>query len=795
VKPVLKNYLKVAFRNLIKHKAFSVINISGLAIGMACCLLIVIFVQDELSYDRFHEKADRIFRIASKENRRGVIANYPFVFSGIPPILQNDYSEVLDYIRFDPRENVLISSEGKEFYEDRLFYTDARVFEMFTFPLVKGDPEIALKDPYSLVLTQRMAEKYFSGKDPVGQTLTVDNEHDYQITGVLKEIPRNSHIKFDFLASIATLEAQDPRYGKVWAWNCYTYLLLPKDYSYLDLERKFPDFIRRHRGEKAVESYTFYLQPLTRIHLHSHLGFEIEANSDIRYVTIFSAIAFFILLIACINFMNLSTARSANRAKEVGLRKVLGAERSRLIRQFLGESLALSLVALPAAVALIELFLPAFNALTGKELRIDYFGNSVVFLGLIGILLFVGILSGTYPAFFLSAFRPAAVLKGRLRAGAGSALFRKVLVVVQFSISIVLIAGTIIITNQLDFIRDKKLGFNKEHVVVMPVMRSGIGQNFETFKRELLQNPGIQSVTGSTSAPSFIPTRSVFIPEGAGEGGRLILRNVLLDYDFIQTFGMEIKEGRDFSRDFATDKKEAFIVNEAAVKEFGWESAVGKKLIDLEGPRGYVIGVVKNFHFRSKHQSIEPLVLSLLPSSRYVYFISVKINPSNIRDTLSFLKNKWKKFSPGWPFEYFFMDDNYDRLYKSEERLRHIFLTFTFLGIFIACLGLFGLAAFTAEQRTKEIGIRKVLGASVPNILILLSKEFAKWVLLANIIAWPIAYFAMNRWLQNFAYRISIEWWMFLLAAVLVLVIALCTVGFQAAKAALANPAESLRYE
>jgi putative ABC transport system permease protein len=789
------NYLKIAFRNLVKHKAFSLINISGLAIGMACCLLIVIFVQDELSYDRFHENADRIYRIASKENRRGVIADYPFVFSGIPPILQNDYSEVLDYVRFDPRENVLVSSEDKEFYEERLFYTDASVFEMFTFPLVKGNPEIALKDPYSLVLTQRMADKYFSGENPVGQTLTIDNEHDYQITGVLREIPRNSHIKFDFLASIATLEAQDPRYGKLWAWNCYTYVLLPKDYSYLDLERKFPDFIRRHRGEKAVGAYTFYLQPLTRIHLHSHLGFEIEANSDIRYVTILSAIAFFILLIACINFMNLSTARSAKRAKEVGLRKVLGAERSRLIKQFLGESLTLSLVALPAAVALIELFLPAFNALTGKDLRIEYFGNSVVFLGLIGILLFVGILSGIYPAFFLSAFRPAAVLKNKLRAGAGSTLFRKALVVVQFSISIVLIAGTIIIAKQLDFIRNKKLGFDKDHVVVMPVVRSGTGQNFEMFKRRMLQNPNVQSVTGSTSAPSFIPTRSVFIPEGAEEGERLVLRNVLVDYNFIQTFGMEIKEGRDFSRDFSTDKKEAFIVNEAAVKEFGWESAVGKKLIDLEGPKGFVIGVVKNFHFRSKHQKIEPLILSLLPSSGYVYLISVKINPSNVRETLSFLKSEWKEFSPGWPFEYFFLDDNYDRLYKSEERLRHVFLTFTFLGIFIASLGLFGLAAFTAEQRTKEIGIRKVLGASVPNILILLSKEFARWVLLANIIAWPVAYFAMHRWLQNFAYRTRIGVWVFFLAAFLAFMIAVLTVSYQAVRAALANPAESLRYE
>ncbi len=792
---MIKNYIKIALRNLIKHKAFSVINISGLAIGMACCLLIIIFVQDELRYDRFHDKAGRIYRLTSEWSQRGIIANYPLIFSGVPPILQNEFSEVLNFVRFDPRLNVLISSGDKKFYEERLFYTDASVFEVFTFPLVKGDPETALKEPYSIVLTGNMAEKYFSGEDPVGQTLMIDNEHDYKVTGILKKIPRNSHIRFDFLASMATLEAQDPRYGKLWAWNCYAYLLLPEDYSYLDLVKKLPDFIRRHRGEKAVEAYTFSLQPLTSIHLHSHLGSEIEPNGDIRYVYIFSVIAFFILLIACINFMNLSTARSANRAKEVGVRKVLGADRIRLAKQFLGESLFLSLMALPAAVALVEFFLPAFNALTGKDLRIDYFGNSVVFIGLIGILLFVGLISGSYPAFFLSTFRPAEVLKGKLKAGSGSMLFRKVLVVVQFSVSIVLIAGTMIITNQLDFIRNKKLGFDKEQVLVMPVSRSGIGQNFEAFKRELLQNPSVESVCGSTSLPSLLPTRSVFIPEGIEEGERLTLRNVLVDHDFIKTFGLEILEGRDFSRDFATDREEAFVVNEAAVKEFGWDSAVGKRLIDLEGPKGRVVGVVRDFHFRSKHQKIEPLILSLLPSSRFVYFVSVKMKSSNISDTLAFLKRKWNAFSPGWPLEYFFLDDNFDRMYKSEDRLRQVFMTFTSLAIFIACLGLFGLAAFTAEQRTKEVGIRKVLGASVPGVVLLLSKEFMKWVLIANVIAWPVAYFAMSRWLQNFAYRVSIGWAVFIAAAVLALGVALFTVGFQAAKAALANPSDALRYE
>jgi putative ABC transport system permease protein len=792
---MFKNYLRTAIRNLRKNRGYSFLNVCGLAIGMACCILILLWVKDELSYDKFHEKADRIFRMTSEWNQRGVIAHYPLVFSGIAPLLQNDYPEVMSYVRFDQRLNTLISSGDKKFYEERLFYTDASLFEVFTFPLVKGDPETALIEPYSIVMSEKMAEKYFGSENPVGQTLTVDNEHDYKITGIMKKIPRNSHVQFDFLASMTTLEAQDPRYGKLWAWNCYTYLLLPPGYSYLDLEKKFPDFIRRHRGEEAAEAYTFSLQPLTSIHLHSNLGSEIEPNGDIRYVYIFSIIAFFILLIACINFMNLSTARSANRAKEVGVRKVLGADRIRLIRQFLGESLFLSLMALPIAVALVMLFLPAFNTLTGKDLIIDYFGNSVFYLGLIGILLFVGLISGSYPAFFLSTFRPAEVLRGKLKAGSGSVLFRKVLVVVQFSISIVLIAGTVIITNQLDFISKKKLGFDKEHVVVMPVSRAGIGQEFEAFKKELLQNPGIESVCGSTSLPSLLPTRSIFIPEGFEEEERLTLRNVLVDHDFIRTFGMEIVEGRDFSRDFATDRQEAFIVNEAAVKEFGWDSAVGKRLIDLEGPKGYVIGVVKDFHFRSKHQRIEPLILSLVPSSRYVYFVSVKIKSWNLSDTLSFLKSKWQAFSPNWPFEYFFLDDNLDRMYKSEDRLRQVFLTFTFLAIFIACLGLSGLTAFTAEQRTKEIGIRKILGASVPGVVLLLSKEFMKWVLIANAIAWPVTYFAMGRWLENFAYRISLGWAAFIVSAALALGIALITVGFQAAKAALANPADALRYE
>jgi len=792
---MFRNYLKIAFRNLLRRKLYSLINVLGLALGMACCLLIILFIQDELSYDRFHEKAEQIYRVAKIEKRNEGVVNYPLVFPVVAPKLQQDFPEVLNAVRFDPQLSVLVSRENKQFLEQRFFYADSSVFDVFTFPLIKGDPKIALKEPYTLILTEEMAEKYFGSEDPLGQTLSIDNRHDYKITGVLKNIPHNSHMKFDFLASMATEEAENPRYGKLWAWSCYTYLLLPRDYSPSELEKKFPDFILRNRNEQAAKAWTFYLQPLTKIHLHSNLGYEIEPNSDIKHIYIFSGIGFFILLIACINFMNLATARSSNRAKEVGVRKVLGADRSQLAKQFLGESLVFSFIALPLAVAVVEIVLPAFNALTNKAVTLSSLSHQAASLGLIGVVLLVGIISGSYPAFFLSAFHPSEVLRGKLRAGVKSSFFRRILVVVQFAISIVLIVGTVIIYSQLDFIRNKKLGFDKEHVVVVRIEEPEMQKRYEPFRQDLLQNPGIVSVAGSTCFPGINPNLSPFVPEGAEDKEPLKLRHVLVDYDFIRTFGIEVKEGRDFSRDFQTDAKQAFVINESAAQEFGWETSAGKKLTDLDLGSGYVIGVVKDFHFRSKHQKIEPLILSIRPDERYIYFISVKYDQANAREILSFLQKKWKEYSPDRPLDYFFLDENFDKLYRAEERLSQIFSVFSFLAIFIACLGLFGLASFTAEQRTKEIGIRKTLGASAANIVLLLSKEFTKWVIVANALAWPLAYFAMNRWLQNFAYRISIGLWMFFLGAGLALAIAFFTISFQTVRAALANPIDALRYE
>jgi putative ABC transport system permease protein len=792
---MFKNYLKIAFRNLRRHKLYSLINVSGMAIGMACCLLIILFIQDELSYDRFNEKADQIYRVAKIETRNDETVNYPLVFPVMAPKLKEEFPEVLDAVRFDRQSSVAVARENIQFIEPRFFYADANVFDMFTFPLVQGDAKTALQDPYCLVLTEDMARKYFGRENPVGKTLTIDNKEDYRVTGVLKNLPHTSHIKFDFLASICTMEAENPRYGKLWAWSCYTYLLLPRGYSPSELERKLPDFVRRHRNEEAAKALTFYLQPLTKIHLHSNLAYEIESNGDIRSIYIFSAIAFFILLIACINFMNLATARSAHRAKEVGLRKVLGADRRQLARQFLGESFILSIFALLIAVALVELSLPAFSALTGKAVRINYIDNGLIPLGLAGLLFFVGIVSGSYPAFFLSAFHPAEILRGKFRAGLKSSFFRKFLVVTQFSISIVLIVSTVVVYTQLDFIRNKKLGFDKEHLIVLSVGEQEMRAKYEAFRNGLLQNSRILSVAASTSFPGLIPTISKFVPEGAEDKEPLTLRNMLVDYDFIKTFGMEIKEGRDFSRHFPTDAREAFLINETAARQFGWDSAVGKKLTDLDGGSGQVIGVIRDFHFRSKHQRIEPLILSILPDNRFIYFISVKLGPGNLQESLSFLKEEWRKYSAGRPLEYVFLDENFDKLYGAEQKLSRLFSAFSFLAILIACLGLFGLASFASEQRTKEIGVRKTLGASVANIVLLFSREFTRWVLVANVLAWPIAYFAMSRWLQSFAYRVDIRLWMFLLAASLALAIALLTVSFQAMKAALANPVDALRYE
>jgi putative ABC transport system permease protein len=786
---MFKNYLKIAFRSLKKHRGYSSINIVGLAIGMAACLLLFLWIQNELSYDRYHEKAGRIFRVFQQDEVEGRVDRFAWTPAPLGPALVNEFPDIEKAVRFG-RNRFLISYENKRFYED-VFFADPEVFDVFTFPLIKGDPKTVLKEPRSIIISEEIKEKYFAEEDPIGKIINLDEFGDFKITGVLKNIPPNSHFRFDFLGFFKDYAAHN--FGQWGISNYWTYVLTSKNFNQDKFKEKLPEFVEKYRGKEVRDKYklTYPLQPLTSIHLHSDLRGEIEPNSDIETIYIFSAVALFILLIACLNYINLSTARYASRAREVGLRKVIGASRRQLINQFLGESLLFSFIGLLLAVALAELFLPLFNSLSGKRLTIDYLDNFILLPGLVIIVLFVGLTAGSLPALYLSALQPAKTLKGMLKAGSRVSWLRRSLVLSQFAISIIFVFCTITISNQLSYIRNKKLGFNKEHVINIPIYDKDALQRYETIKNEFLKNPRILGVSASSFFPGKVSWYQDYWYEGMSDRENPMICWIPVDHDFLPTFGIELVSGRNFSRDFPSDVKGAYILNESAVKEIGWDSPLGKQLKIVE--KGTVVGVVKDFHFKSLHQQIEPLALYLCPE--YFEYLSVRIRPGVIPQTLAFLKDKWQELVPNQLFQYSFLDEDFDRLYKAEMRLEKIFGIVTSLAVFIACLGLFGLAAFTAEQRTKEIGVRKVLGASVTGIFILLSKEFTRWVLVANVIAWPLAYYAMSRWLQNFAYRTSIELWIFLLAAAVAFVVALLTVSYQAVRAALANPVESLRYE
>jgi putative ABC transport system permease protein len=779
------NYARTALRNLLRHKTYSLINILGLAIGLACSILIFLYAQDELSYDRYHKNAKQIYRLAFTENRGYKTVNYPITSGGIAPALTKEVPNVLNAVRFTRPFDPVITYREKQFYEKRIFYADESVFDVFSFSLVRGDPKTALAEPSTVVITPETAKKYFGDEDSMGKVLRLGAGQDYTVTGVVQEIPRNSHFKFDMLFSLKTLEEN---FAEEWRpSSCYTYLLLKDGYAPSAFEEMFPNFFEKYRAKG--DQRQFYLQPLTKIHLYSHLEREIEPTSDIAYIYILSTVALFVLFIACLNFMNLSTTRSVNRAKEVGMRKVAGAHRGQLIRQFLGESILMTVLAFVLALAFIQIFMPAFNRLAGKELTLGLLSHGLMVLGLAGFAVAVGAAAGSYPAFFLSAFEPVHVLKGRLKAGFRGSGFRKILVLVQFSLSIFMITGTVVIGRQLNFIQNKNLGFDKEQVVVIPVEDRETQKAYPALKTELLRNANVLSVSAGTNIPGMGINHDSFLPEGQAK--EETIGHILVDYDYIKTLGLDVQAGRDFSEDYGDAAGAVHILNEEAAKMLGWESPVGRRL----SQKGRVIGIVKNFHFLSKYQKIDPLVISLLPQSEYIRRMIIKIRPDTIKETLEFLKDKWRMFIPGRPVNLYFLDEQYEALYRKEQKLNSVFRYFTGLAIFIACLGLFGLASFTAATRTKEIGIRKILGASAANLVRLLSLEFTQWVILANVIAWPVAYYAMTRWLGNFAYRTSLGLGPFVLAAASAFVIALLTVSFQAVKAALANPVDSLRYE
>ncbi len=801
---MIKNYLKITLRNIRKHKGYTFINVAGLAIGMACCILILLFVFDELSYDRFNENHDRILRVTRKWfNEDGVVnLHLGHVAPPIGPLLKNDFPEIIHAIRMFRVGGLLVGKDATFYEAHRFFFADEDLFKVFTFDIVAGDPETALKNPFCVVITDEMAERYFGNEDPIGKSVTIQTSSqkaDMKVTGVIKPLPHNSHFHADFLGSFKTYEAVvGDREMQSWSSNNYaTYLLLAEGYDIKQLESQLDPFIKRHYAEGVNERTKLELQRLTDIHLYSHLDSEIEANSDIAYVYVFLVIAIFILMIACINFVNLATARSAGRAKEVGLRKVVGAQRTQLIRQFLSESIITAVISLSIALLIVLLVLPKFSQFVGRDLSLDISSNNSFFISLFLTAVFVGLLSGIYPAVFLSAFKPVQVLKGNLDPGKKGFSFRTVLVVFQFAISIILIICVGVVAGQLEYVQTRNLGFDEEHVIVLPSSPAMISR-LEGFKTRLLQNPKILSISAAKRVPSGRLLDSAGSRVLSGETSQPInfrIAQLRVDYDYIPTFGIEIVAGRNFSREMGTDPAQAFMLNETAVKRIGWKSpeeAIGKGF-GYGQRNGQIIGVVKDFHFESLHQEISPIVMHLSKSD--LAQISVRIAPENIPQTMGFLKDMWAEMRPNYPFSYYFIDENFDQLYRSEEKLRRIFSYFAFLSVVIGCLGLIGLASFSAERRTKEIGIRKVLGASATGIAFLLSKEFTKWVLLANIISWPAAYLIMSRWLQNFAYRVGIDVGIFLLAGGIAWGIAFLTISYQVIKASLADPISALKYE
>jgi putative ABC transport system permease protein len=799
---MLKNYLKITLRNIKRNKAFSVINIAGLAIGMACCILIVNYIVFESSYDRFHKNADNIYRINTLLEIGGRGGNLASTNHPIGDYLRENYTEVLNSVKFRRYKygQTLIEYEENKFFEERLYYADNSVFDVFSYPMLIGDPKTALKSSHSIVLTESYAIKYFGEENPLGKILRLDNFEDFKVTGVIRDFPPNTHFPINMLLSFESFYVNNPQLKGRWMgdFEVHTFIQLEKGFDYKELETKLPAIVEKQIGKliKVVGARVEYsILPLTDIHLHSDLLNEPTGQSDISYIYGFSAIALFILLIACFNFMNLSTARSAKRANEVGVRKVLGANKTKLVYQFLGESLILSTFAYFIAAGLAELSLPIIRSLTTVELSIFFTDIPLFILISVGFVFVVGIVAGSYPAFFLSSFKPVSILKGSLRTGSTSYRFRSVLVVFQFAISVFLFIGTITILNQIRFMKNRNLGFEREHLVFVQFFDDSLMSSTETVKNELLKIPGVIHASATSHIPGHGARHNGYVPEGFAIEESIMMGRISVDSDFITTFGIELIEGRNFSPEFTADKNQSILINETALKEIGWEDPLGRQIRELDDkmlPKT-VIGVVRDFHTDSLHNPLEPVLIGQNPAA--FKYIAVRLGPGNISETMTSLEKIWKELDSTGTFDYAFLEDSLIAQYRAEERLSKIFTYFSILAIFIACLGLFGLASFTAEQKTKEIGIRKVLGAPVSGLIFFLSKEFTKWVIVANLIGWPIAYFLMQKWLQNFAFRISIGIGIFLLAAILALLIALVTVSYQSLKAALANPIESLRYE
>ena len=811
---MIRNYLRSALRNIKRHPFISFINIFGLTVGLTCCLLILAYIINERSYDKFNKNADDIYRVTRTFYTAPGVENLHLSSVAPPfgPLLQTAFSDIKKITRVLPNGTTALKYKDKLFNEKGAAFADENFFTFFNVPIVKGDSKRGLSDPYSIMLSEAMAKKYFGDEDPLNKGIRLDNiGHDFKVTGVYQSFPANSHMHPEILMSFNTLK-DTAIYGEKQLQtnfgnnSFYTYLLFPKDYNVEHVKAQLPDFLDRYvhlqgmpGNLKTHQATKLTLQKLTDIHLRSHLDDEYEENGDIKRVYIFSAIALFILLIACINYMNLSTARSALRAREIGIRKVIGAQRKEIISQFLSESVLITLLALVLAFILTVVLIPFVNNISSQHLSISSLIQLNVLIPILLLPFVIGLISGIYPAIFMSSFLPVKVLKGIIKTGQGGVSFRKVLVVLQFSVSIILIVATTVVFQQLQYIQNKALGFNKDHIVTIDYV-SPLTRQFDAFKGDLKKNTFIKEVGRSSRIPSgrLLDDQNAQIIEGSSSQPiKIDLKYITADYGFIPTYGMQMAAGRNFSKEFSTDTNN-FVINEEAVKEFGWgaaQNALGKDL-QYGNTKGKVIGVVKDFHFESLHQKIIPLLLSLpAPQNGFYGKISIKIDGNNPKAAVQSIQGTWHKYLPETPFDFTFLDEKFGQLYNSEQQQGSLFTIFSCIAIFIACLGLFGLSAFTITQRIKEIGVRKVLGASVPQIVRELSKDFLLLVLIAAIIALPIAWYSMHQWLLDFAFRISIAWWVLVMAGVLAVIIAFVTISFQSIKAALMNPVKSLRSE
>ncbi len=809
---MIRNYFKIALRNITRHKFISFVNLFGLTVGLTCCLLILSYILHELSYDKYQPNASRVYRITRSFNNPQTGAqslNLSTIAPAFGPYLLNDFKEIESMTRLLSNRSTTIKYGDKMLNEQDVYFADDKFFDFFKTDVIKGNPQKGLADPYSVMMTEETAKKYFADEDPMNKVVRINmgTYFDFKITGIYKPLPANTHLHPGILISLPTLNdsviygAENMRtsFGNN---SFFTYIRLPESYDPANLEKQFPAFVDRimpvqgNNNFKPSQGTKLSLQKLTDIHLTSHTDYEAEENGDIKRVYIFSAIALFILLIACINYMNLSTARSALRAREIGIRKTVGAERKEIMIQFLSESILVSWIAMLFAFGLTWLCMPLLNSLSGQQLSLSILLKWQIIVSVMLTPFVVGIISGLYPSIFMSSFQPVNVLKGLVKGGGLS--FRKVLVVIQFAISIILIISTAVVFSQMRFMQAKSLGFNKEHIVTLSY-NSGLNDKFDAFRAELLSNSGIQNAGRSSRIPtgrlldamgSRIVSGDTLAPISAD------IKFVSADQDFVSTYGVNIISGRGFSRDFGLDSSD-FLVNESAARVLGFKSndeVIGKNF-GYGNRNGKLIGVFNDFHFESLHQRIVPLVL-LMPQSPDNYGrISIKIGGGNMNTALKHIEKTWNKFLPEIPYEYNFLDENFARLYKTEEKQKMILGIFSSLAIFIACLGLFGLSAFAISQRIKEIGIRKVLGADVSTIVSLLSKDFLKLVGIAALLAFPVAWYYMDKWLQDFAYRISMPWWIFILAGILAAIIALFTIGYQAIKAAIANPVQSIRTE